>query len=178
MVHFGDVAEYRLDNFIGMALVIGFADYDDRVVVLASDAVMGMPIHEKYCTTHSKGAFSDATRLRHRYLTHFPGKLQEEHRYAAPKDGTGNQIAIPFQTPEALDDDTISLIQDMASAVATKLYVAQKKYGYTNNWSIDDWEVDARKMFHEHVAKGDPLDIIAIASFIWKRGYKVNRPGG
>lgn len=71
-----------------------------------------------------------------------------------------------------LHPDSQALINELAIALAKKLLRSQKKYGYSNGWLTDDWEDDCREDFMKHVEKGDPLDVIAYAAFMWKRGWK------
>lgn len=74
---------------------------------------------------------------------------------------------------QKLHPDTIKLVQDLSVALYDKLLKAQEKYGYSNGWLTDEWQEDCREQFDEHVSKGDPLDVIAYAAFMWKRGWEI-----
>lgn len=67
--------------------------------------------------------------------------------------------------------DTIDLIEKLSWALGQKLRRAEIKYGYTNGWLKDDWEHECRQQLLDHLEKGDPLDVVAYASFIWARGW-------
>ncbi|NGO64242.1 hypothetical protein G6N76_11190 [Rhizobium daejeonense] len=73
--------------------------------------------------------------------------------------------------PAELHPDTAQLVVSFASALTEKLLAAQKKYGHTNGWKVDDWERDCKKALMKHVMKGDPLDVAAYAAFCWARGW-------
>lgn len=71
-----------------------------------------------------------------------------------------------------LHPDSQDLVKELSIALANRLLRSQKKYGYSNNWLTDDWEDGCREDFMKHIKKGDPLDVIAYAAFMWKRGWK------
>lgn len=70
--------------------------------------------------------------------------------------------------------DTKQLVFDVSAALEEKLRKAQNRYGYTNGWLTDDWEDGCREDLMKHIAKGDPLDVIAYAAFMWKRGWRTS----
>jgi hypothetical protein len=70
-----------------------------------------------------------------------------------------------------LHRETASLVMRFAGSLAAKLRRAEEKYGYTDGWARDDWEAECRQHLHEHVAKGDPLDVAAYAAFCWAHGW-------
>lgn len=71
-----------------------------------------------------------------------------------------------------LHPNTEKLVDDFAAALKTKLARAEKKYGYSDNWRTDNWEIDCQRELARHVQKGDPLDVAAYAAFCWARGYR------
>jgi len=72
----------------------------------------------------------------------------------------------------SLHPKTEKLVDDFAAALKVKLELAQEKYGYTDNWSYDDWEKNCRWQLNVHMAKGDPLDVAAYAAFCWYHSWK------
>lgn len=73
-----------------------------------------------------------------------------------------------------LHPDTQALVNEVMRALENKLHLSQEKYGYRNGWLTDEWEEDCREKLMEHLKKGDPLDVIAYAAFMWKRGWTTN----
>lgn len=69
--------------------------------------------------------------------------------------------------PDDLHDDTIRLVMAFAAAMANKLAVAQRKYGYSNGWAEKDWMDECRAKLVEHIAKGDPRDVANYCAFLW-----------
>ena len=77
---------------------------------------------------------------------------------------------------EALHPDTRNLVDKLSSALAAKLRRAEVKYKYSNGWLVDDWEAECRIHLQRHIEKGDPLDVVAYAAFIWARGWSTAGP--
>lgn len=75
---------------------------------------------------------------------------------------------------QPLHPDTEELVKSVMLALAMKLLKAQEKYGYDNDWLTADWETECRGQLLKHIEKGDPLDVIAYAAFMWKRGWTTN----
>jgi hypothetical protein len=73
--------------------------------------------------------------------------------------------------PDGLHFSTQSLVIRFAEALAKKLADAEKKYGYSNGWLNDDWELECRKHLLEHISKGDPRDVAAYCAFMWHHGW-------
>jgi hypothetical protein len=73
-----------------------------------------------------------------------------------------------------LHPDTAKLVHEFANALADKLHAAEIKYGYTNGWLTDDWQNQCRGQLHEHISKGDPLDVAAYCAFMWQRGWSTS----
>lgn len=75
-----------------------------------------------------------------------------------------------------LHPKTADLVKRFAEALAAKLLRAEQKYGYSDGWSQDDWQAECVRHLHEHVAKGDPLDVAAYAAFCWAHGWSTAAP--
>lgn len=82
--------------------------------------------------------------------------------------------ALDVTVPKGLHPTTRALVQEFANALATKLKSAEEKYGYSNGWATQDWEVECRRHLYEHIDKGDPLDVAAYCAFMWRRGWSTN----
>lgn len=74
--------------------------------------------------------------------------------------------------PAELHPDTLKLVTDFSSALAEKLYKAQLKYGYDEDWKQDGWPSQCQADFQQHIAKGDPSDVAAYCAFMWYHGWK------
>lgn len=81
---------------------------------------------------------------------------------------TGTSLPV---IPSGLHPDTAKLVIDFASALATKLYKAQLKYGYGANWTRGDWQSECLAHFQQHIGKGDPRDVAAYCAFMWYHGW-------
>ncbi|WP_186056831.1 hypothetical protein [Burkholderia gladioli] len=65
---------------------------------------------------------------------------------------------------------TDHLITRVAAALREKLAQAERKYGYRDGWLSPNWMDECRAELMRHVAKGDPLDVIAYCAFLWHHG--------
>lgn len=65
---------------------------------------------------------------------------------------------------------TANLVVRFARALAQKLAIAEKKYGFTDGWRDTGWMDDCRARLKAHVAKGDPRDVAAYCAFLWHHG--------
>lgn len=72
-----------------------------------------------------------------------------------------------FGMPGNLHFETKRLVQGFAAALATKLFAAQEKYGYSDGWRATDWMDECRGQLLAHLAKGDPRDVAAYCAFLW-----------
>lgn len=73
-----------------------------------------------------------------------------------------------------LHPDTQKLVADFCTALAEKLYKAQLKYGWSDNWMRDNWRSECMQSMQEHIAKGDPRDVAAYCAFMWYHGWKTD----
>jgi len=73
-----------------------------------------------------------------------------------------------------LHPKTASLVHLISLALAEKLLRAQEKYGYSDEWSSPDWKHQCFADFYNHIGKGDPIDVIAYAAFMWYHGWPTN----
>ncbi|HEY3599722.1 MAG TPA: hypothetical protein VGL08_19675 [Paraburkholderia sp.] len=72
---------------------------------------------------------------------------------------------------EGLHPDTFRLVRRFTGALAAKLLVAQRKYGYGASWADDDWQDKCRADLMKHIAKGDPRDVAAYCAFMWHHSW-------
>ncbi len=70
----------------------------------------------------------------------------------------------------SLHPKTHLLVANFADALAEKLLMAQRKYGYTDAWVESNWMDECRAKLREHIEKGDPLDVAAYCAFLWYHG--------
>lgn len=95
------------------------------------------------------------------------------------KDASDNFVrsrCVMVTLDENLHADSKQLVQVFAEAMAEKLRQAELKYGYSNGWLTDDWEIQCRRQMMEHVAKGDPRDVAIFAAFMWARDWPISPP--
>lgn len=81
-----------------------------------------------------------------------------------------------YDIEHQLHPDTADLVERFAVALARKLYAAQEKYKYGNEWKNPDWELECRVSLQEHIAKGDPLDVAAYCAFMWYHNWPTDDP--
>ena len=87
----------------------------------------------------------------------------------------GISVDIAHVTPE-LHQSTRNLVARFAMALAEKLLVAQKKYGYSDGWADNGWMDECREDLMKHIAKGDPRDVAAYCAFLWHHGESTAIP--
>lgn len=94
-------------------------------------------------------------------------------------DARGSLIEAPPPAPaggidpiaaSALHPTTADLVDRFSAALKAKLQRAERKYGYTDNWTATDWMDQCREELVRHVGKGDPLDVAAFCAFLWHHG--------
>lgn len=90
--------------------------------------------------------------------------------------------------PDALHPDTYQLVVNTAYAMAKKLYRAQEKYGYTNDWRVpaegedtgdgrNFWtREECLQALFQHLEKGDPVDCINYLAFMRANGWRTELP--
>lgn len=75
-----------------------------------------------------------------------------------------------IEFPSDLHEDSVYFCSNLAKLVAMKMLANQRKYGFTNEWlDIKNWNGGfdgIRAQLVEHLAKGDPLDVIIYAGFL------------
>lgn len=86
--------------------------------------------------------------------------LAREDKAGAEEDGD-------CRWPEDLHPRTLVLVKRFAVALAKKLRLAEEKYGYSDGWSRNDWEIECREHLYRHLEKGDPRDVAAYCAFMW-----------
>lgn len=69
-----------------------------------------------------------------------------------------------------LHEDSVNLVARFAQNMASKMVLAQKKYGQTNNWATPGWGDECRQKLMAHLLKGDPMDVAIYAAFLWHHG--------
>tara|TARA_Y100000815_G_scaffold221805_1_gene208185 strand:- start:82 stop:1134 length:1053 start_codon:yes stop_codon:yes gene_type:complete len=72
---------------------------------------------------------------------------------------------------DALHPATADLVDRFAAALKEKLAASERKYGWTDEWTKDDWQERCQRSLVEHLAKGDPRDVAAFAAFMWHHGW-------
>ncbi len=82
-----------------------------------------------------------------------------------------DMMKFEIEIPAQLSPPTRSLVVCFAEALAAKLRKAEQKYGYRDGWATAEWEAECRAHLHEHMEKGDPLDVAAYCAFMWRRGW-------
>lgn len=85
---------------------------------------------------------------------------------------------IPVEIPSDLHPDTKSLVIRFAAALADKLHIAEKKYGYSDGWKTSGWveRGECAERLVAHVRKGDPRDVAAYCAFLWYHGASTALP--
>jgi len=79
-------------------------------------------------------------------------------------------MSLIIDVPEQLSADTQALVSSFAEALAEKLYQADLKYNFQDNWKETDWMNTCREQLREHLEKGDPRDVAIYAAFLWYHG--------
>lgn len=73
--------------------------------------------------------------------------------------------------PVDLHPATTALVARFSRSLAEKLSASERKYGWSDDWTKDDWQDECQSALIKHVAKGDPLDVAAFAAFMWHHGW-------
>lgn len=76
--------------------------------------------------------------------------------------------------PAKLDSATAGLVFNFAEALGEKLFAAQEKHGFRDDWMSPDWIEECRENLRRHVEKGDPRDVAAYCAFLWFHDAKTN----
>lgn len=74
-----------------------------------------------------------------------------------------------------LHPTTHALVMRFCDALMEKLSAAEQKYGWTTDWTKDDWEADCQRQLMGHIARGDPLDVAAYAAFCWHHRWSTSQ---
>ena len=77
-----------------------------------------------------------------------------------------------FAVPAALSLHTADLVKKFAEEMAHKLYKAEQKG--RGGWESNTWEGACRQALHEHIGKGDPIDVANFLAFMWHHGWPIN----
>lgn len=80
---------------------------------------------------------------------------------------------LSIEVPDNLHPATAKAVQKFATAMASKLYKSQRRYGYTDDWRRSDI-TDLQLDLNDHFEKGDPIDVANFCMFLWSRKAKVN----
>lgn len=75
--------------------------------------------------------------------------------------------SIGLRLPDGLHYDTRNLVIRFAVALGEKLYDAQVKHGYSNEWMYQGWAPKCRQRVLDTIVKGDPRDVAAYCAFLW-----------
>lgn len=106
-----------------------------------------------------------------------PSGCETARRLRRARDTVKAFLDRRFASGKGLHPQTALLVSDYAAAVGGKLYQAERKYEFGDNWRTDDWETQCKVELLRHVFKGDPLDVGAYAAFCWRRGWTTTPPG-
>lgn len=82
-----------------------------------------------------------------------------------------DQAAAQPEKEGELHPATQEAFERFTSALYEKLRAAEKKYGYSDGWLKADWEDECISHMHQHITKGDPLDVANYCMFLWIRGW-------
>jgi hypothetical protein len=77
------------------------------------------------------------------------------------EDSTADELAQPIH----------DLVNRFMQAARAKLLASEAKYGWNNAWLRTDWRELLVTHMHQHIAKGDPLDVAAYCMFAWHHGW-------
>lgn len=80
-----------------------------------------------------------------------------------------------IDVPARLNPATKRLLLWFAEALGKKLRRNEVKYGYSDGWLTADWQELCLKEFHQHIAKGDPIDVAIYCAFMWYRGWNTRQ---
>ncbi len=83
-------------------------------------------------------------------------------------------MRVEIDVPNSLNRNTVALVCNFASSLATKLREAERKHGYGDGWKSPNWMDQCRADLMAHIDKGDPLDVAAYCAFLWYHGEKTS----
>ncbi|WP_205950289.1 DUF551 domain-containing protein [Pantoea stewartii] len=111
-----------------------------------------------------------------KYLSQYLQNLLSEHQtqrlnYLI----TLSYLDTPKIIPDGLHQSTAELVIDFATALAEKLHLSEKKYGWSDGWKDADWQEKCLADFNHHIDKGDPRDVAAYCAFMWFHGWQTQR---
>lgn len=75
---------------------------------------------------------------------------------------------------DALSSDMRDLLDRFNCAVREKLARSQAKYGYTDDWADAERVDRMQAALAAHIAKGDPVDVVAYCAFLWHHGASID----
>jgi hypothetical protein len=97
--------------------------------------------------------------------------LEEQLRQANKEiDALKTEVARLRADVPGLHPATVDLVRRFSQALAEKLAIAEKKYGYSDGWRSPDWMDECHEQLMEHIKKGDPRDVAAYCAFLWYHG--------
>lgn len=80
-----------------------------------------------------------------------------------------------YGVEEQLHPDAADLVDRFSVALRAKLYQAQCRYKWTNDWKTADPNA-LRTALMDHLMKGDPRDVAAYCAFLWDLGETTVHP--
>lgn len=117
-------------------------------------------------------ALRDDTRGAHQRIAAPEATLELEREKSRRVMSRNHQLdASPLAMPDGIHPDTANLVTTFAEALAAKLRKAEIKYGYDSDWKKDGWQGQCLAHFHQHIGKGDPLDVAAYCAFMWHHNW-------
>lgn len=100
-----------------------------------------------------------------------PTQLSAPYGAIQPDHHSSSMAQYTIGLPGDLNSNTTKLVLDFANAMGRKLFAAQQKHGYEDNWKQDvqggGFESDdvLREFMFQHMLKGDPVDVANYAAF-------------
>lgn len=85
-----------------------------------------------------------------------------------------NYIPTHGKGDQGFETSLSALAYSFAAALAAKLMASEAKYNWNNGWMHMDRE-SLLKRFHEHIAKGDPIDVAAYCAFAWYHAWPLEK---
>ncbi|EMK5743800.1 hypothetical protein ACX5HI_001526 [Proteus mirabilis] len=87
-----------------------------------------------------------------------------------------NSTERKINMPAELSENTAELVIKFAEAMAEKLHKSEQKYGYSEEWMLNNWELECKYQLMRHIQKGDPVDVANYCAFMLYHGWSTVLP--
>lgn len=87
-----------------------------------------------------------------------------------------NSTERKINMPAELSENTAELVIKFAEAMAEKLHKSEQKYGYSEEWMLNNWELECKSQLMRHIQKGDPVDVANYCAFMFYHGWSTVLP--